>query len=141
MNCPRAAVTLVLLAVAGVGGCAAGGTQPIPEPSGPIVATPEAPPAVPGANAGATTTPDTATVTPAAPTDPRNYVTIRIKVSGMTCPIRCVREVKEQLAAVPGVLHVDIDSDRREAVVDIAPGTDPETVVAGLHGDYRGRLL
>src|SRR5262245_12766922 len=59
---------------------------------------------------------------------PPNYETLHIKVSGMTCPFKCVREVKEMLRAVPGVLHVTVDYDEREADVDVVPGTDPQSV-------------
>jgi copper chaperone CopZ len=72
---------------------------------------------------------------------PANYQTVHIKVFGMTCAIRCVREVKEMLQAVPGVLHVRIEYDEKEAIVDVTPGTDPETVLHGLKGSYTGRLL
>jgi copper chaperone CopZ len=72
---------------------------------------------------------------------PPNYETLRIKVSGMTCPFKCVREVKEMLRAVPGVLHVTVDYDEREADVDVTPGTDPQSVVRGLTGGYTGRLI
>ena len=78
---------------------------------------------------------------PAAPQNPRNYVTYTVKVTGMTCPIRCAKEVRDQLLAVPGVLHVDIDQDERKAMVDVVPGTDPETIVHGLKSPYAGRLL
>lgn len=72
---------------------------------------------------------------------PANYQTLQIKVSGMGCPIRCVREVKEMLSAVPGVLHVTVDYDEREVAVDVVPGTDPESVLRGLKGPYSGRLM
>ena len=72
---------------------------------------------------------------------PRNYETIHIKVTGMTCPIRCPREVRDQLMAVPGVLFVTVDTDDREAIVDIVPGTNPELVLGGLHKPYAGRLM
>ena len=90
--------------------------------------------------------PAVAVATPqaAAPTDPanpRNYLTFTIKVTGMTCPFSCVREVREQLKAVPGVLHVEIDWDASRAIVDVQPGTDPATLVEGLKAPYAGRLL
>lgn len=134
-----AAVALALAACAGTSG---GGHRTTPRPE--LVPPPaDGDPAVVAAAAPANVERPGPAVPPQATTAPaeRNYQTIRIKVSGMTCPIRCVREVTEQLQAVTGVLHVTIDHDRREAIVDVAPGTDPESVLAGLRAPYAGRLL
>ena len=64
-----------------------------------------------------------------------------LKIMGMTCPNRCVQEVREQLLAVPGVLDVVIDTNARKATVRVARGTDPELLVAGLRAPYSGRLM
>lgn len=77
----------------------------------------------------------------AAPADLGEHVTYTLQVSGMTCPFTCVRHVREQLSAVPGVLHVQIDWEGRRAIVDVAPATDPDTLVRGLKEPYAGRLL
>lgn len=125
---PASVVVLALVAAA----CAGTRGGAVPEPASVSVPSPEAPPA-----ASAAVEADV----PAAPADPRNYLTYTIKVNGMTCPIRCVREVRDFLKAVPGVLHVEIDYDSRTAIVDVTPGTAPETVIAGLKGNYTGRLV
>jgi copper chaperone CopZ len=73
--------------------------------------------------------------------DPADYLTFTLKVTGMTCPIRCVHEVHDQLRAVPGVLRVQVDYDERRAIVDVRPGTDPDSLSHGLKAPYAGRLL
>ena len=127
------AVAIALVAAA----CAHTGTgsataAAVPEPGAPIVPTPESAPVVTSAPAS-----------PAGPAvdDVKNYVTYHVKVTGMTCPIRCIREVRDQLTAVTGVLHVEIDFDAKEAIVDVRPGTDPDTLVGGLRSPYAGRLV
>ena len=72
---------------------------------------------------------------------PADHQTYTLKVRGMTCPFACVRKVREMLQAVPGVLHVAVDFEESRATVDVAPGTDPETLVRALTGDFSGRLL
>jgi len=135
---PAPALAIVLAAA--LGACAAPpeGRAPRPSDDGadrgspPVAAEPSAPPApslpVPPQ-------------TPVAPgEDARTYETVTIRVAGMTCPIRCVREVKEALQAAPGVLDVFIDYDRREARVNVRPGTDPESLLEALKPKYTGRL-
>lgn len=78
-----------------------------------------------------------ATVDDGAPAGPRD---VEIRIFGMECPIRCPLEVRDQLRAVPGVLHVDVDSDTHTARVRIAAGTAPEALLAALEPPYSGRL-
>ena len=67
--------------------------------------------------------------------------TVMLKVSGMSCPIRCPREVKEQLEAVPGVREARIDYPAKQAACDVEPGTAPADVAAGLKTPYSGQPL
>lgn len=128
-------LALAALAVSACGTPGAPPSTPSPAEQPAVVETMPAPPPDPPPPAA-----------PPAPVwtkteSPRNYETVRLKVTGMTCPIRCPREVKEQLLAVPGVLHVVIDTDDRAAIVDVVPGTNPELVLGGLKAPYAGRLM
>lgn len=97
-------------------------SQPVPKSPDPLPPRPVRPPQASGENA-------------------KNYVTYIVKVTGMTCPFKCVREVKEQILAVDGVLDLQIDYDHSKVTVNVRPGTDPESLVAGLKAPYAGRLL
>jgi len=64
----------------------------------------------------------------------------RLRIFGMTCPVRCPLEVRDQLRAAPGVLGVSVDYDEREATVRVAPGTDMAEVVGALRPPYSAHL-
>jgi len=66
---------------------------------------------------------------------------VKVAVYGMSCPIRCPEEVKDQLRAVPGVRSVTVDFEDKSATCRVVPGTETAAVVAGLHDPYSGALL
>jgi copper chaperone CopZ len=47
-----------------------------------------------------------------------------------------VSAVRRQLSAVDGVRRVEIDFPTKTAMVEVDPGTSPETVTGGLSGRY-----
>ncbi|MCG3134113.1 MAG: hypothetical protein HMLKMBBP_01399 [Planctomycetes bacterium] len=69
-------------------------------------------------------------------------VTYVLKVTGMNCPIRCVREVREILEPIPGVQQVVIDQPTGKVTCHCNPGTDPQTLVAAFEGQkyYAAKL-
>ncbi|MCE9636217.1 MAG: cation transporter [Planctomycetes bacterium] len=141
----RARVGVVgLAAILGLGACAQDGPYRAPKPhaNAPVVVEPS----TPSDTQPTSSTPDPLPPRPVVPPqasgeNAKNYLTYIVKVTGMTCPFKCVREVKEQLLAVEGVLDVQIDYDHAKVTVNVRPGTDPETLVAGLKTPYAGRLL
>lgn len=45
-------------------------------------------------------------------------------VEGMTCPVGCAPKVKEALESVDGVESVEVDFEKRQAVVSMKPGKE-----------------
>ena len=78
---------------------------------------------------------------PSDPSAPKLAETYTLKVGGLYCPIRCAREVREALMAVPGVENVLIDFDTKRVICHCKPGTDPNALVAALKSPYSGMLL
>ena len=77
-------------------------------------------------------------------TDPVPAADVRrvlLDVRGMTCPIKCVRDIKEQIQAVPGVSTVYVDFDAKTAVVRVDAGTDPESLAAAVRPPYSAHVL
>lgn len=137
-------VALGLAALLGLGACAQTGTHraPTPHASVPVAAEPTPPSDTQPAPSVPDPLPPRPVVPPqASGENAKNYLTYVVKVTGMTCPFKCVREVKEQILAVEGVLDVQIDYDHSKVTVNVRPGTDPETLVQGLKSPYAGRLL
>jgi copper chaperone CopZ len=77
----------------------------------------------------------------AADTANRPVVTYRLRVEGMTCPSKCVREVKDMLATVPGIVNVAVDPPTQTAVVDVVEGTSPQALIDAIHLPYRASLM
>jgi len=50
---------------------------------------------------------------------PRTYV---LTVEGMSCPISCAPKVKEALEKIEGVESVEVDFDKKRAVVHVSQG-------------------
>jgi copper chaperone CopZ len=48
--------------------------------------------------------------------------------------------VRSQLEGVDGVESVEVDYDNKTAVCKVKEGTDPQALLAGLKGDYKGTL-
>jgi copper chaperone CopZ len=71
----------------------------------------------------------------------RDVETLRLFVDGMTCPVRCAREVRNMLTRVPGVLNVAVDVPSRSVLANVERGTDPQTLVDAIRAPYRARLL
>ena len=84
---------------------------------------------------------------PPQPTQPQPTVSpfpagaVLLEVRGMTCPIRCVREVKEQIARAPGVRSVSVDYDARTAIVKVEEGTDPASLARYVRPPYSAHLI
>ena len=78
---------------------------------------------------------------PTAPDAERRVETVRLGLSGLSCPIKCTREVREMLKPVAGVVHVVVDFDSKQAVVTVERGTDPRALVEAVHDPYAARLL
>lgn len=77
---------------------------------------------------------------PEGPTSRVLSETVVLRVTGMTCPVKCPREVRDLLLAVPGVENVIIDYDRREAICHVRPGTDPQALIEALVPPYAAKL-
>ena len=72
---------------------------------------------------------------PESPQSVRQLVT-----SGLTCPIRCPREIRQMLETVPGVRGVQVDYDRKVVSVSVEAGTGPEELVAAVKPPYAAEL-
>ena len=75
---------------------------------------------------------------PVAAADVRRVL---LDVRGMTCPIKCVRDIKEQIQAVHGVSTVYVDFDAKTAVVRVDAGTDPASLAAAVRPPYSAHVL
>ena len=64
-----------------------------------------------------------------------------LEVRGMTCPVKCVRQVKEMLGAAPGVKSVRVDFDAKAAIVSVEPGTDPQTLTRYVRPPYSAYVV
>jgi len=58
-------------------------------------------------------------------------IQIRLPIEGMTCS-SCVARVEKALAKVPGVSRAEVNLATEMADVALAPGADPETLVAAV---------
>jgi len=58
-------------------------------------------------------------------------IQIRLSIEGMTCS-SCVARVEKALAKVPGVSRAEVNLATEMADVALAPGADPETLVAAV---------
>jgi copper chaperone CopZ len=67
--------------------------------------------------------------------------TVTLHVDGLTCPLKCPREIRAMLADVPGVVNVNVDVPSRSVTVDVLRGTDPETIVDAIKAPYRARRI
>ena len=70
-----------------------------------------------------------------------NVRRVLLDVRGMTCPIKCVRDIKEQIQAVPGVSTVYVDFDAKTAVVRVDAGTDPQSLAMAVRPPYSAHVL
>lgn len=151
----RTAAAVVLCATAVLAGCAGTGTnRPVRQPprapggdvvrEGPSVGGEEAPSAPSRPSPPRPDWPPSTGSGPSQPSDayPKLSETYVLKVTGMTCPIRCVREVREILEKVPGVEQVVIDQPTSKATCHVKPGTDPQTLVDAFVGQkyYAAKL-
>jgi len=64
-----------------------------------------------------------------------------LEVRGMTCPIKCVRQIKAMLGAAPGVKSVRVDFDAKAAIVSVEPGTDPESLTRYVRPPYSAYVV
>lgn len=76
----------------------------------------------------------------ASASDPDATDEVVLRITGMTCPVRCPREVQEMLAAAPGVVAVSIEWELREAHCTVKHGTDPRSLPAALRSPYAGHV-
>jgi Cu+-exporting ATPase len=58
-------------------------------------------------------------------------IQIRLPIEGMTCS-SCVARVEKALAKVPGVSRAEVNLATETANIALAPGADPETLVAAV---------
>lgn len=133
----RASLTTALLCVALVlVGCKTEGEErPIPEDAPPPYRSSMYRDQAPEAGTGERRRPDTQ---PAAAGEVRRVL---LDVRGMTCPIRCVREIKEQIEVVTGVQSIYVDYDAKTAVIRVDAGTDPNTLAAAVRPPYSAHVL
>lgn len=71
----------------------------------------------------------------------RQILTYRLHVDGMTCPVRCPREIKEMLSGVPGIVNVAVDVPTQTVMRNVERTTDPQALVDAIKSPYRARLL
>jgi copper chaperone CopZ len=72
----------------------------------------------------------------------RTVDTIRLHVDGMTCPVRCPREIKEMLSKVPGIIgDPAVDVPSQTVLVNVPHGMNPQPIVDAITSPYRARLL
>ncbi|MGQ0833267.1 MAG: heavy-metal-associated domain-containing protein [Microthrixaceae bacterium] len=64
-------------------------------------------------------------------TDQTDAIRTTVTVTGMTCG-HCVSSVTEELSAIPGVTHVDVDLATGTAVIESATPIDHEDIRAAV---------
>ena len=74
------------------------------------------------------------------PSDPDATEDVVLRITGMTCPVICPKEVRQMLAEAPGVVRVSVDWEERSATCTVRAGTDPQTLLASLRSPYTARV-
>src|SRR5438876_228199 len=108
--------------------------EPTETPKDAIAAEPAqpAPPARPAPAEPAPRYAGTAQEAPAPAAPQRDVETLRLHVDGMTCPVRCPREIKEMLSKVPGIVNVAVDVPSQTVIANVMRGTNPQTLVDAI---------
>ncbi|MBN1444110.1 MAG: heavy-metal-associated domain-containing protein [Planctomycetes bacterium] len=65
---------------------------------------------------------------------------VKINVEGMSCPVGCAPQVKEQLASVDGVTKVEVDFEAKLATVETSKQVDEKDLLAALKDPFKGEI-
>ena len=66
---------------------------------------------------------------------------VKIKVEGMTCPVGCAPQVKQQLESVDGVSKVVVDFEAKQATVETSKQVQEQTLLAALKEPFKGEIV